>query len=483
METVAKKKFNTSLKWIASSTMLVVISTGGWLGYDSMRNQSLEPLAVQSFTVKKDTVENLINESGIVELANQQTLKSPVDGGGIVERVLVQVGERVESGQILVMLKNPEQQTALAQQQLEIQKQELQLERNREKTIEASRKLTVVRQEIEELSVKEIEIKKQELQLRRNGEKVIEYTKKLNTAQEELQELETLLEKGFIPDNEFQQQKDRVLVAQSQLRDAELAVELATLEFQSLKNQRQSKQRELSKQVLIAQAQFQDAQSEVNTNTRELKRLKLEKQKFEQKIQDNFIRASFTGKVLDININAGDVVRLGEPLLTLGDTSQELVTLELFPLDANQVQVNQPVRISPISPQAKSFTGRVQTISKVATNLNKNGTQATVTATVELDKPSKVLIPGSRVDVEIVLAASKNVVVLNRDLIQGSESDAFVWVQDAQGKAQKRPVSLGLEGLIKVEVTSGLEPGEKVIVPSADSSLKPGIPLKVVSNK
>ncbi len=483
METVAKQKFNTGLKWIASSTMLVVVSAGGWLGYDSIRNQSLEPLAVQSFTVKKDTVENLINESGIVELASQQTLKSPVDGGGIVERVLVQVGDRVKSGQILVMLRNPEQQTALAQQQLEIQKQELQLERNREKIIEASRKLTVARQEIEGLSVKEIEIQKQELQLQRNREKVIEYTKKLDTAQEELQELETLLEKGFIPDNEFQQQKDRVLIAQSQLRDAELAVELATLEFQSLQNQRQSKQRELSKQVLIAQAQFQDAQSEVNTNTRELKRLKLEKQKFEQKIQNNVVRASFTGKVLEINIKAGDVVRLGEPLLTVGDTSQELVTLELFPIDANQVQVNQPVRISPISPQAKSYTGRVQIISKVATNLNKNNSNATVTATVELDKPSKVLIPGSRVDAEIVLAARKNVVVLNRDLIQGSVDQAFVWVQDAQGKAQERPVSLGLEGLIKVEVTSGLEPGDEVVVPLADSSLKPGIPLTVVSNK
>ena len=53
METVAKAKFNTGLKWIASSAMLVVISTGGWLGYDSMRNRVLEPLAVQSFTVKK----------------------------------------------------------------------------------------------------------------------------------------------------------------------------------------------------------------------------------------------------------------------------------------------------------------------------------------------------------------------------------------------------------------------------------------------
>ena len=105
METVAKQKFNTGLKWIASSTMLVVISTGGWLSYDSMRNRSLEPLTVQSFTVKKDTVENLINESGIVELASQQTLKSPVTGGGIVERVLVQVGDRVKSGQILVMIR------------------------------------------------------------------------------------------------------------------------------------------------------------------------------------------------------------------------------------------------------------------------------------------------------------------------------------------------------------------------------------------
>ncbi|MGK7955025.1 MAG: efflux RND transporter periplasmic adaptor subunit [Crocosphaera sp.] len=482
METVGKQKLNRGIKWIASSTMLVVISAGGLLGYGSMQNQSLEPLAVQSLTVKKDTVEDLINESGIVELAGQQTLKSPVAGGGIVERVLVKVGDTVKSGQILVMLRNPEQQTALAQQQLEIQKQELQLKRNREKVIEASQKLTVAQQEIQGLSPEEVEIQKQELQLKRNREKIIEHSRKLNTAQEELQELEILLQKGFIPENEFQQQKDKVLTAESQLRDAELAVELATLQLQALQNQRQSKERELSRQVLSAQAQFQDAQSEVNTNIRELKRLRLEKQKFEQKIQSNLVRASFTGRVLDINIKAGDVVELGEALLTLGDTSQELVKLELFPLDASQVKINQPVRISLISPRAKSHPGRVQSISKVATNFNKDNDQATVTATVELDKPSKTLIPGSRVDVEIVLAARKDVVVLNRDLIHGAGSKAFVWVRDAQGKAQKRPVSLGLQGLIKVEVTSGLEPGEEVVVPLADSSLKPGIPLTVISD-
>lgn len=480
----AKQKFNSGVKWIAWSAALAIVSTSGWLVYSLILNRSSGPVSVRLVAVEKDTVEDLINEIGIVELGGQQTLKSPVDGG-IVARVLVESGDRVESGQNMVILRDPERQTALAQQQLEIQKQELTLERSRQKALEASQQLTAAQQELQALAAEEAEIRKQELQLARNREKVLESTDKLNAARRELQELKVLLEKGFIPENEFQEQEDQVLTVQSQLQDAKLAVETTALELQRLQSQGQSRQQELSNQILTAQAQLQDARLEVNTNTRELQRMRLEGKKIEQEIQKNLVRATFKGRVLDIKIKVGDVVELGDALLTLGDPSQELVKLQLSPLDAVRVRVNQTARINIIGPQAESFTGRVQSVSKVATtsensDLKKgeDSGQATVTATVKLDRPSQVLIPGSKVDVEIVVAARQNVVALGRDVIQGSRSEAFVWVRDAQGKAQKRPVTLGLEGLTTVEVTSsGLLPGDRVIVPQAESPLKLGIPV------
>lgn len=484
-----KQKFNIGIKWLSWSAALAVALPSGWLVYSWIFNRPSGSVEVRLVAVKKDSVEVLINESGTVELGGQQTLKSPVEGG-IVERVLVDIDNTVKSGQKLIILRDSERQTSLTQQRLEIQKQELILERSRQKSLEASQKLTAAQKELAALAAEETEIRQQELQLARNREKVLESTEKLNVAKRELQDLEVLLEKGFIPENELQQQKDQVLTAQSQWRDAQLAVETIALELQYLQVQRQSKERELSNQLLSAQAQLHDARSEVSINIRELERMRLEEKKIEQEIQKNLVRATFKGRVLDIKVKVGDVLELGDALLTLGDPSHELVKLQLSPLDAVRIRANQTARISIIGPNLESFTGRVQSVSKVATTSknsegkeDSNSGQATVTATVKLDQPSQSMIPGSKVDIEIIVAQRNNVVVLERDIIQNSGSQAFVWVRDAQGKAQKRPVTLGLEGLTTVEVTSGLRPGDQVVVPLAESPLKPGVPLTVTSDQ
>ncbi len=52
-----------------------------------------------------------------------------------------------------------------------------------------------------------------------------------------------------------------------------------------------------------------------------------------------------------------------------------------------------------------------------------------------------------------------------------------MWVRDAEGKAQKKPITLGLEGLTTVEVSKGLQAEDQVLIPSPDSVLKPGIPI------
>ncbi|NEQ15543.1 MAG: HlyD family efflux transporter periplasmic adaptor subunit [Moorea sp. SIO3E2] len=479
--TRAKQKFKSGVKWIGWSGMLTIATAGGLLLYNWNQNRPSEPVEVSLLAVEEDYLEEVINESGTMELGGQQTLQSPVDG--TVEQILVGVGNSVALGQTLVILRDPERQTALAQQQLEIQKQELKLERNRQKTIEASQKLTVAQKELQALAFQEVEMRKQELQLARNREKVLELTAKLNAAQRELQESEVLLQKGFIPENELQQQKDQILTIKSQLRDAELAVDTTVLELQSLQQQRQSKQRELSNQVLTAEAQLQDAQSQVSTDTHELERLRLERKKIEEEIQKNLVKATLNGTVLEINVKVGEVVKLGDALLTLGNPSQGIVKLQLSPLDAVRVQVNQIARVRVIGPNAKSFTGRVQSVSKLATTSNNNGEkgkssgQATVTATIKLDRPSKTLIPGSKLDVEIIVAARQNVVVLDTDVIQNSGANAFVWVRDTQGKVQKRSVTLGLEALTKEEVTSGLRPGDVIVLPPTGSSLNPGMPV------
>src|ERR671932_282243 len=443
-----KKTFKVGVRWLALSGALAVLSTGGWLIYAQTFNRAAQPVAVRLLTVKRGNVELVINESGTVELGGQQQLKSP--GEVTVDRVLVKVGDRIRFGQKLLILRNQQRQTNLDNQELEIRKQELMLERSRQKVEEAKEKLAA--------------------------------------AQQKLQQLEVLDRKGFIPGNELQEQKEQVRNAEFAVRDAQTTVNADTLELQRLQAEQQ-RPSPLQDKVIEAQSQLQEARAAVNTDSSELKRLQVERESIQQQLQNNIVIAPIAGKVLDVKVKDGDGLKPGDVLLTLGNPAQELVTLQLSTLDATKVRVNQKARIRVIGPDAKPYRGQVKSLYPGAIAQEDNpgssrrqSTQAKVPAIVQLDEPTGNLIPGSQVSVEIIQEQRQNVLTVDLSAIERSESKAFVWLRDDYGKAQKRPVTLGLEGTTNVEVRAGLRLGDQVILPPPETPLQPGTPVVPQSN-
>lgn len=295
----------------------------------------------------------------------------------------------------------------------------------------------------------QLQIQQQELTLERNREKIAEAKEDVKAEEKQLQQIAPLAQQGAIAQQEIQKQEDAVRKAKVTVRDAE---------------------------------------AQARTDALKLKSLQLERQGIRQQLQDSIVTAPLDGIVLGINVKDGDGVEVRTNLLTLGDPRQVLMKLQLSTLNAARIHVNQLARVTTIGPDTQTFTGRVQSlylqaltpeeIQKESGTQNKSD-QATVPATVLLDTPTRTLIPGSRVNVEIILEKRQNVVVLNTEAVQRSEGQPFVWVQDSQNQAQKRPIKLGLEGLITVEVASGLHAGEQILLPPAESQLQPGTPVKI----
>ncbi|MBW4594221.1 MAG: efflux RND transporter periplasmic adaptor subunit [Brasilonema angustatum HA4187-MV1] len=294
----------------------------------------------------------------------------------------------------------------------------------------------------------ELEIREQELTVTRNREKIVEAQQQLSAEERELRKLSSLVKVGAVAGQQVQKQEDTVRADQAKVRDTQADARISALKLESLQ---------------------------------------LERQRIQQQLKDTIVSAPFDSAVLGVYVKDGDGVQFRTNLLTLGDLKEVLVKLQLSTLNAAQVRVNQVARVNAIGPSAQKFTGRVQSLYPQAltpeeTQKQEGGsqnqsTQPVVPATVLLDTPTSKLIPGSRVNVEIVLEQRQNVVVLSTEAIQRSEPQPFVWVRDSQNKAQKRTINLGLEGLVSVEVTSGLRAGEQIIVPPAQSQLKPGTPV------
>lgn len=404
-----KGKFKGAGRVLGWSGVILAIGAGGYQTYFLVVNRPPEPVAVSMLTVERGNVETTINESGTIELREQRILKSPTQGA--VDRVLVKPKDRVKSGQVLLTLRYPERKIALANQQLQIQQEELNLARTRQKIIEA-----------------QAQLKAEERKLRR---------------------LTPLTKEGAIALQQVQEQEDAVRAAMATLRDIQAEARIAAVRIQSLQLQRQG---------------------------------------IQQQLKDTVVTAPLNGIVLGVNVKDGDGVEFRTNLLTLGDPKQVLVKLQLSTLNAAQVRVNQLARVSVIGPDPQTLTGSVQSLypqaltpeeaQKQEGGSQNQSDQTTVPATVRLDTPTRTPLPGTRVNVEIILEQRKNVVVLKTEAIQRSEPRPFVWVKDSQNQAQKRNINLGLEGLVNVEVTSGLRAGEKIILPPVESQLKPGMPVK-----
>jgi HlyD family secretion protein len=481
----ARKAYQTGVKWLVGAGLLTMVSLSGLVAYNWIQNRPQAPVNARLITVKLGSVENKISEGGTVELGGQRTIKSPAEGA--VENLLVQLGDRITPDQELIRLRNPQRETILSQKQLEIQENEIIVSRNREKVEEAQENLRLVKNQLRadlereetkiksEIAVQEIEIENLEYQVQRNHQKVSEAQEELVAVETELEKLKDLEERGFIAGQEIDQQEQRVRSQTANLRDIQLQLNQSIFNLEAAKV-KVIPEEPVSSGVFNAEVQLRQAESDLRQSLSDLELAKIAYQEEALKLEDYIITSPINGVILNVNVQPGDGVNRSDDLITIGDPNQELVQLNLSTLNAVRVKPNQPARVRIIGPDAKSYTGRVTQIDLKASNSGKDNdsSQGNVPAIVQLDKPTGTLIPGSPVSVEIILEEKNDVVVVDTELIQREDQSAYVWILDDNNKAEKQPITLGLEGLLQVEVTSGLSSGDTIIQTPPDESIQSG---------
>lgn len=372
--------------WMVASGLVLAVGMGGWLGYRTWQSRQVEPPMVSTATVARQTLEERVDASGLVTLGNQQTLRSP--GEVTVEAVLVQERQRVERGAVLIQLRDRNLERQIDEQLIETELLALQLQRAQEILAERQR----------------------------DGQR----------AEERLTESRSLLDRGFIAEDEYNRDRDALETAQSALREAQ--VTLQEVELNTRRNQA------------------------ALTNLR-------------AQLSDNAIVAPFDAVVLNINVQPGQGLTNDSQLLTLGDPSREMVEFTLMPLDAGKVSVNMPVRVSVIGPNPEPFPGRVISIAPQAVSGDggSRDSQAAVSAVAQLDQPSGILIPGSAVSVEVVLVQRTDAIAIPTEALQRDDDTPYVWVLTEDNTLEKRTVTVGLNTLDALEITAGLRENETII--------------------
>ena len=120
--------------------------------------------------------------------------------------------------------------------------------------------------------------------------------------------------------------------------------------------------------------------------------------------------------------------------------------------DGESVSVTVPALNRTLSGTVTRFADRVQSSTR------------TMTAEVDLKNPKLSLIPGMYAEVRLKLADAPNAVAVPIGAVDTTGNESKVYVVDSAGLVQVRTITAGIQNPEFVQVVSGIEPGDTIIL-------------------
>jgi len=198
-------------------------------------------------------------------------------------------------------------------------------------------------------------------------------------------------------------------------------------------------------------------------------------------IAQKLIRAPFAGQLGIRQIEVGQYLNAGGPIVTLTDLDTLYVNFMLPEQNRSQLAIGQPVQIRVDAYRGRSFEARLTTIEpQVSAETRMIKLQAT------LSNPEHLLLPGMFANVNVVLPPEPDVVTVPETAVDFSLYGDSVFVireggRDAAGKpfltVTRTFVTTGARFDNRVVITSGLKPGDRV---AASGQLKLNTGTQVV---
>jgi len=260
----------------------------------------------------------------------------------------------------------------------------------------------------------------------------------------------------------------------SSLKTAELQVTIAQDQVEAAWAQYEIAQINLDKgvpgqsqDVLEQQANIAEANWETAKQNLKIAELTLDATKLN--LEKAVIVAPFDGVVADITITEGEAISaatLATPAITLVDTSEIEMQGYIDELDVASVKLGQAANITLDALPNEQVTGSVAFVSSIGTVRAGVVSYAT---TITLENPSAELKDGMSATAEVIIERRDNVLLIPNTVIQGTLQNPMVVVL-VDGKQEQRYITLGLSDGTNTEVLSGLEEGEKVVVPAPTST-------------
>ena len=370
--------------------------------------------------VKRETIASTIPTNGKVEPLQFAAARAEI--AGVVQKIAIERGQDVKAGQTLVVLDNSTERAAYDSATAQVQ--------------QAKANASIVEQggKAAELSQSESDLRNAQLALQE--------------AQRNLASAQRLYKQQAATHQE-------VLSAQDSVQRARLKVD-------AVKGQRKT---------LVSAEDRSISESKLNDSRAALELAR-------HRLDLTTIKAPMSGTIYQFDLKLGAYLNLGDLVAMIGDLDKVRVRVYVDEPELGRVAENLPVEITWQARPGRKWSGSV---TQMPTEIVALQTRQVGVVTCIIDNPQHELLPGTNVDVVIVSSVVNNAVSIPKQALQSTAEGSGVFKLLNGDRLKWQAVTTGGSNVTSIEIKSGLQPGDRVALPS-DVALADGMNVKVVAD-
>jgi RND family efflux transporter MFP subunit len=286
--------------------------------------------------------------------------------------------------------------------------------------------------------------------------------------------------------------QEEIRRAQADLERAQSAHEVAHLAYSRLADVSKTRPGLVAQQEIddalgrdrVAEAQVATAKASLSAAEQQLRVAQADREKVRALFAYAQIKAPFAGVVTKRYADTGSMIQTGissqtqsMPLVTLAQENLLRLVIPIPESAVSKIRLGSPVEVS-VSTLGKKFQGKV---ARFADQVD----MATRTMHTEVDVPNPAgeLVPGMYASASLVLNDERNALAVPVQALTRTEDHVSVLLINKQNKLEERSVQIGIETPDQVEILSGLNEGDLVVVGN-QSQLQPGMAVqpKIISS-
>ena len=191
----------------------------------------------------------------------------------------------------------------------------------------------------------------------------------------------------------------------------------------------------------------------------------------QEKLEESVIVAPFAGFITIVNVNGGDEIQRGVVAVRLVDPTKFEAELMVNEMDIFQLKLGGEATVQIDAMPTLTLPAKVTFISPTAT-ISSGVVNYKVKVEIESLEDFQ-LREGLSVTVSITVAQRTDVLLVPNTAITTQLGQAYVQVLTADGTVEGRAIKTGISDWQYTEVTDGLSEGEKVIVTQGTTTTPP----------